>query len=47
MLNRIASLVASPGRRAYQAPKLIKQGSVEQLTLKIGSVSDGLSPHQS
>lgn len=32
-------------KRAFQKPRLKNLGSVKQLTLKIGSVSDGMGPH--
>ncbi|GAB4015801.1 hypothetical protein GCM10028773_06910 [Spirosoma koreense] len=32
-------------KKTYQSPKLKTLGSVKQLTLKIGSVSDGVSLH--
>ena len=35
----------NPARRVYRSPQLNKRGSVQQLTLKIGSVSDGMGPH--
>ncbi|MFD2933129.1 hypothetical protein [Spirosoma flavum] len=31
-------------KKAYKTPKLKVLGSVKKLTLKIGSVSDGMSP---
>ncbi|GAB4019730.1 lasso RiPP family leader peptide-containing protein [Spirosoma koreense] len=34
-----------PVRKAYRSPKLVSLGSVRQLTLKIGSVSDGMGLH--
>ena len=32
-------------KRAYQTPDLKNLGSVKQLTLKIGSVADGMGSH--
>ena len=33
-------------KKLYQRPQLTNLGSVQQITLKIGSISDGLQPHQ-
>ncbi|MBD2757502.1 hypothetical protein [Spirosoma validum] len=32
-------------RKSYQSPHVRKLGSVGQLTLKLGSLSDGMSGH--
>lgn len=32
-------------KRVYQKPRLKSLGSVREITLKIGSVSDGMQPH--
>lgn len=37
---------ARSARKVYQRPQLKALGSVAQLTLKIGSISDGMAPHQ-
>lgn len=33
-------------KKVYQRPQLKVLGSVRQLTLKLGSISDGMQPHQ-
>ncbi|GAB4021707.1 hypothetical protein GCM10028773_31490 [Spirosoma koreense] len=38
-------IVSRPVRKVYHSPQVRKLGQVAQLTLKIGSVSDGLSLH--
>lgn len=46
MTNSISNTKIQTGRRAYHSPKLTKRGSVQQLTLKMGSFSDGMGPHE-
>ena len=41
MTSRLA-----PAKKVYHKPALAKLGSVQQLTLKIGSISDGMGSHQ-
>lgn len=33
-------------KKVYQRPQLKLLGDVAQITLKIGSITDGLQPHQ-
>ncbi|MBD2752942.1 hypothetical protein [Spirosoma validum] len=33
-------------RKVYQKPELKILGNIKQLTLKLGSISDGMQPHQ-